>query len=250
MQRAKDEVARLNGVVSGSPSTAASDGGPPWRKKPVATTANSTPRQATAADRKQQLKQLAEMGVAIPDEFRKEMAMAGDWETLSQRVIYNDIKQEEDSKDFKSERSTIAARKRRHETLEEDEEAEERVNRKAWGSNTRAYPDAGGNGEEDLDSLLQNTMVIKRDAPLTDDSKSRNGRAIKQPAEAEQPQTEGTMRPEIPLIKKEDSDPGGCVLSSVPSPNEPREATGKTEDEPTEPGVVFKKRKARQIRQR
>ena len=41
------------------------------------------------------------MGVAIPEEFRREMAMAGDWQTLSERAIYDDVKEDEHRKDFK-----------------------------------------------------------------------------------------------------------------------------------------------------
>ena len=244
-------MARLNGVVSGSSSTIVGDGSTPWKKKPIATSANSTPRQATAADRKQQLKQLAEMGVAIPDGFRKEMAMAGDWETLSQRVIYDDVKQEEDSKGFKPEGSTTVVGKRRHETLEDEEEAEEKVARKAWGSSTRSYPGVDAGGEDDLDSLLQNTRAIKReDGVPIDDSKLKNRLSIVPPPEAEPPQTVGTSLPDAPLIKKEDSETSGTFPTNTSNLGELGEASTKTEDERTEPGIVFKKRKTKQIRQR
>lgn len=43
--------------------------------------------QATPAQRKQQLAQLAEMGVSIPEEFRPDMAMAGEWQVTSERII-------------------------------------------------------------------------------------------------------------------------------------------------------------------
>ena len=209
------------------------------------------PRQATAADRKQQLKQLAEMGVAVPDEFRKEMAMAGDWETFAQRIVYNDVKQEADSKDSKPEGSTTVVPKRRHDTLEEDDEAEERVARKAWGSTTRTYPDARGTGDDDLDSLLQNTRLIKReDGVSCDDSNPKNALTIEQLAEVEVPQAEGALVHKAPLIKKESSDPSATVSTATPHLGEPGEASIKTEDGSTESGIVFKKRKVKQTRHR
>jgi U1 zinc finger len=80
-QRAKDEVARLNGVV-----------GP---NKPLALSASSAKKppppapkkQATVEERKRQMEQLAAMGVAIPEEYRRDVAMAGDWQFVSRTVI-------------------------------------------------------------------------------------------------------------------------------------------------------------------
>ena len=34
--------------------------------------------------------QLADMGVAIPEEYRRDMALAGDWQTTSVKVIRDD----------------------------------------------------------------------------------------------------------------------------------------------------------------
>lgn len=212
--------------------------------------ANSILRQVTPADRKQQLKQLAEMGVAIPEEFRREMAMAGDWQTLSERAICDDVKQDEDSKDFKLSGISMGVRKRKYEGQEE-EEADENVARKAWGSTTRTYPSAAGNGKDDLDSLLENTKVTKRDdgAP-NDDSPSKKALATQQPVEAELPKTEDTPLSEVPSIKKEKSDTSGIFSASSTNFDSVEGASIKTEDEPTDAGIVFKKRKAKQIRQR
>ena len=38
-------------------------------------------------DRKRQMAQLAALGVAVPEEFRKELAVAGDWTTVSMKRI-------------------------------------------------------------------------------------------------------------------------------------------------------------------
>ncbi|KAF1814332.1 hypothetical protein P152DRAFT_413039, partial [Eremomyces bilateralis CBS 781.70] len=73
--RAKSEVARLDALVSGgAPSSSKAEGviGRTERDR-------ERPRQATTEERKRQMAQLAEMGVAVPEEFRGEMAMAGEW---------------------------------------------------------------------------------------------------------------------------------------------------------------------------
>ena len=216
----------------------------------MAALANSALRQATPADRKQQLKQLAEMEVAIPEEFRREMAMAGDWQTLSERAIYDDLKQEDDGKEFKPDALNIGVRKRKFEGQEEGEEAEERVARKAWGSTTRTYPSVGGDVEDDLDSLLKSTKVTKpEDGALNEDAKL-TGLAAQPPVEAESLKTENAPFSRVPLIKKEDSDTGGVLSTNIPDLGDLGETSIKTEDGPTDTGVVFKKRKAKQIRQR
>ena len=250
-QRAKDEVARLNAVVSGSSSAAASQGGAPWRRKPIVESANSTMRQATPADRKQQLKQLAEMGVAIPEEFRREMAMAGDWQTLSQRAVLDDVKQEEDSKESKSEILNRGVRKRRYEGQEEDEEAEAKLAKKAWGSTTRIYPSIGGDGDDGLDSLLQNTTVVKREGgePI-EGLRSKNLPVTQIPEKLGMPKTQDGLFAQVPLIKKEDSENSGIPPIDVPGVNSVEDSAVKTENEASDTGIVFKKRKAKQIRQR
>ena len=217
---------------------------------------NSTSRQATPTDRKQQLKQLAEMGVAIPEEFRREMAMAGDWQTLSQRVVFDDVKQEEDRKDSKPDGLDIGVRKRRYEGQEEDEEMEAKLAKKAWGSSTRTYPDIGGSGDDDLESLLRNTTVLKQgfspsvQAPITNERST-----APQSADAERSSMDGTLLPQVQSIKKEDSENGGIlavdkIAAEAPGPDESEALSIKTEIENEDTGIVFKKRKAKPIRQR
>ena len=236
--------------MSGPSTAAAGDGGAPCKKKTAAAPANNTSRQATPADRKQQLKQLAEMGVAIPDEFRREMAMASDWQTLSERVVYSDVKQEEDSKAFKSDVLTVGVRKRKHEGQEEDEE-EGKAARKAWGSATRTYPGGGGSEGDDLDALLRNTKVMKReDGVHNEGSMFNTGSAAQEPVETEQPKTDGTLLPEEPSIKEENTDTIGILSMNGSNIGDSGELSIKTEDAPADTGIVFKKRKAKQIRQR
>jgi len=148
-ERAKSEVARLNGLVSGSGPGEGSSfsnfgrGPTPTIPKP----------QATASQRKQQLAQLAEMGVSIPDEFRGEMAMAGEWQVTSERLIDSS-----ESSEKNLDALGFGVRKR---VIEEDDEAEGGMEAKKtrWGSTLRAHPDR----EDDLDlDLLLRMSTSKR----------------------------------------------------------------------------------------
>ena len=117
---------RLNGVVSGS---GPKGGSAPWERRPgIPPPSVGGNQQATPADRKRQLAQLAEMGVAVPEDFRREMAMAGDWQTTSERLVYdNDFVKKEDGDDVKADGLNIGVRKRKFEGLEEEAEAGETV---------------------------------------------------------------------------------------------------------------------------
>lgn len=194
-QRAKDEVNRLNGVVSGvgglesaGPgvtirSSSTSGGNTPWTRQNTAYPSSSiaaanTARQPTPAERRQQLSQLADLGIAVPEEFRREMAMAGEWQVVSERVLHesgvkDEHKKEEgcDEEKMKSgpEGINIGVHKRKYNNEAEEEDEVTRTmmgGRKAWGSMIQTYSaavgDALGSAQEDLDSLLGNTQLHRR----------------------------------------------------------------------------------------
>jgi len=235
-ERAKSEVARLNGLVSGggmnATSSSSSSGfgrGPaPSMPKP----------QATPSQRKQQLAQLAEMGVSIPDEFRPEMAMAGEWQVTSERII------EPEDGEKKPDALALGIRKR---VLDEEELEAAEIKKRRWGSTYRTHPTEEDNG--DLDALLGN-VTRKGKEPAMTVAKEEPKREIK-----EEPEEGGTQvapaqdskeyKPDG--IKREPSDGETAISFALP----PLDATLKDEgDEPSVPGVVFKKRKAKNIRQK
>jgi len=167
--RAKAEVARLNGIVSGGGSSR--NGGPMTAQAPVQGTKSS------AEERKRQLQQLADLGVAVPKEYRKQMAMAGDWETVAVRQI----KQEDE---VKPDVLNVGLRKRKYEGQEEEEEAVETVVRKGWGSTTRVYPGSSGGQVEDIAALMKGGLpevnmedetVVKTEADVIDVGDADNG---------------------------------------------------------------------------
>lgn len=246
-QRAKNEVDRLNGVVSGTRPDA---GGPPWQRSSAIPGPGLVNRQATPADRKKQLQQLAEMGVSVPEDYRREMAMAGDWQTTSQRLIYDDVKKEEANEDSKGSVLNVGVRKRKFEGQEEEEEAGETVVRRGWGSTTRAYPGADA-ADDDLDSLLKTTKpsLQRRDDPLPTNS-------YEQAVLAEQHQADSKVEDadisahEARTVKHEESLDTSTILQDVTHQSSTGDAPIKHEDEAPDPVILFKKRKARPMRQK
>ncbi|KAK3671157.1 hypothetical protein LTR78_008958 [Recurvomyces mirabilis] len=184
-QRAKDEVARLNGLVDGKGKVATAGGGSEISglKDLGRTNATSAPAASTAAQRKLHAEQLAALGVELPEELKKEVTGVGGWQTISERVIEDEqpsmslagIKAEEDSKDdIDADGVFRGVRKRQVEG--EDEEEQDRARRKAWGSSVRKYP--GGNGgaaDEDLDALLGGVGKSKSGEIKTEDGEEGKG---------------------------------------------------------------------------
>ncbi|KAI5299528.1 hypothetical protein KEM56_003171 [Ascosphaera pollenicola] len=234
--RAKNEIERLKGLVSGS-------GGDTVKKHTAAAAAAPAPvtvtpaSAATLAERKSQMVQLAEMGVAIPDEFRKEMAMVGDWTVVSGTV------EDEEAKRNAAEaaRLNVGVRKRK---VPEGEEEEEVVVKKGWGSKFKRLP--GDEDEQDLDSLLAMTSSLAKTKKKKTEREDQAKPEVKEENEnsvhvkKESPESDGQDG-----AKEEKSE----KLSISDIPEEPKTET-KTENSPPEevPTVVFKKRKAKQIR--
>lgn len=158
-QRAKDEVARLNGLVSGKaqPSSAASPHAPAAAPKPKSTAPSASSGPASVAERKRQMEQLAAMGVAIPEEYRRDLSIASEWSTVSEKPVYSrSVKSaQQDEDDDGDDSKAFGVRKRKL----DDEEEQEKAMPKAWGSRFKSYPGAKGNSEEDLDALLSGTTT-------------------------------------------------------------------------------------------
>jgi hypothetical protein len=213
--RAQAEVARLNGLVPDAskttPSVATGSGGaaPTYEKRPE--------KKATLEDRKKQWEQLAAMGIALPDQARADLGLAGDWKTVSEKVI-GEVNEDGE---FKASALNKGVRKRQLDEEEEEREAagELITKRKGWGHTYKSFPGSKG-GEDDVESLL-----VKK-APQLDMA------SIKQ--------EDG--------LKKEESreEEAGTTLQDIPTAEEAAEAAVKREADANAPAaqaVVFKKRK-------
>lgn len=242
--RAKSEVARLNGLVSGagaggSLSELAYGRGPaPSLPKP----------QATPSQRKQQLSQLAEMGISIPDEFREEIAMAGEWQVASERIV-----DPTEGGDKRPEAIGFGIRKRTAPAEEEGEAMEAKKRR--WGSAYRTHPAADDDG--DLEALLCNITRMGKDIAIIPEIK-KEGKEIKVNIEEEteasvpaghesagHPWSDGVEK--VAGIKREPSDGEVTLPITSTSPNTSIKHNG---DDHGATGVIFKKRKAKNIRQK
>lgn len=199
-------------------------------------------------ERKKQMAQLAEMGVSIPEEFRGDMSLAGEWQTMSVRVI--EPENEDGTKEEKGKSGVgIGVRKRKHEGRDYDEDGEhghepERFVSKTWGQRTKEYPGAHGD-DEDLDALLESTTNVKKVKPSEPDERK---------AETEESKEEAGDAPD-PTQSKDGDDsadvfPNPETTSQVKQEGPSDSAASAVKGDPEEPesGVVFKKRKPKTIR--
>ncbi|KAH8731007.1 hypothetical protein GQ44DRAFT_746382 [Phaeosphaeriaceae sp. PMI808] len=212
--RAQAEVARLNGLVPSEPkastSVATGSGGSPptYVKRPE--------QKATLEDRKKQWEQLAAMGVVLPDEARGDLAIAGDWKTVTKQVIGEVTEDGE----FKALALNKGVHKRKLDEAEEErKEAGELITkRKGWGHTYKSFPGSKG-GDDDIESLLQ-----------------------KKPA---QPDLAETRNGAYELKKEEPTQGAEKALQDIPTEQEAeaKVAIKNEEDASAAPAVVFKKRK-------
>ncbi|OQE42869.1 hypothetical protein PENCOP_c003G00677 [Penicillium coprophilum] len=229
-QRAKTEVERLRQAVGGGSSTdkdSAKGSAPPAPK--------FTERPASLEERKKQMAQLVAMGVAVPQEFRADMALAGDWQTTSETTV-------EVQQGLEGPTKSIGIRKRKLEGEEEDEHAPEPIVNKGWGSRMRLYP--GAQEDEGLDDLLASTKDIKRTKTYIPKVElDEQEEVIGQPtliAKTDDNPPKKEPRETNESIKVKTEEP---TQSSVEPAFEE-----KPQSEDAAPGVVFKKRKPKTMR--
>ncbi|KAF1984785.1 hypothetical protein K402DRAFT_335921 [Aulographum hederae CBS 113979] len=234
-QRAKDEVARLKGTASSaSPGPGVGASAPKelqWNKTP--TFAAPQPKGPVSLDeRKRQMQQLADMGVAVavPEQFRPEMAMAGEWHVVSQKPVYS--KREENMEDVKPEARAMGVRKRKAPD-DDEEDAHTILKKKGWGATYKSYPGAKGTADgEDLDALFAGGMAaapikmeedVKTEADVKEEEDD-DGYTVPNPTETTQvPATD-------PVAVKTEEDIKTETLAKI-EPAEP------------DPKVLFKRRK-------
>ncbi|KAI0391850.1 hypothetical protein F5Y17DRAFT_387309 [Xylariaceae sp. FL0594] len=239
--RAKREIDRLNGIHHPPPPTYAS----------ASTSSSSSSSNPNAIpviqQRQQQWEQLAELGVDLPTEIRKDMAMPGEWQVTSTRII-NDAPPPPPTP---STSDTPHSRKRVKEEEDDDEEDHEDSVRnlfkkpRKWGRDARH---AGDVDDAELDALLSAPLVTKPQPP------------IKEEKEEKEVKEEEVKREGFVMIKKEEPDDANELLSAPPTTTndidgQETKATVKEEEEkpvaePELPAVVFKKRKPKNVRQK
>ena len=233
-ENAKREVARLNALVSGGGGAAASSStAPPMSvAKPELKKGErwgSSKRELTEDERKRQMKELEGLGVAMPEQFRGDLALPGEWTVVAVEEpmsVKEKVKRElveEREKELKEEE-----RKRKWDEMDEDEKVI-----KSFKIQERSYPGAQHDGEDtNVKPLFAKKGTEKVEMSAI---KGEEGENAKLEAGA--------------TVKRErvESPPGVAIGTE-----EVADATVKTEEDapPASDGVVFKKRKAKSMRKK
>lgn len=245
-QRAKDEVARLNNLVGGKDAGSAAL---PPGSKPTSSSrapAFAPPQLSADAQRKAHAEQLVSLGVALPENLKREVTGVGGWQTVSEQVVPSegdrlrdlvDVKSEREGEEHKGSGVNKEGNKRRAD--DEDDELEEQQDsrkRKTWGSRIKEYPGTSGNDVgEDLDALISG--IAKKKAAF----KAQESNAGTEAMVA----TNGAARqtPDGPLLDSQDT------VKTEPYTDEPDNADVKQEENESAitapPVVIFKKRKSK-----
>ena len=103
------------------------------------------------------------MGIQVPGEVRGDLALAGQWQTVSRQVVEEPI----------TEKSLSHGVRKRKVDEEEDTEppvADRLSRRKNWGSSTKHYP---SQQISDLDALLSIKPILKSDASTAETKTKR-----------------------------------------------------------------------------
>lgn len=248
--RAKAEVERLNGLVGGKKSDGVVrvDG-----LKDLGGSARTAPPTLSAAQqRKAHAEQLAALGVELPEALKREVTGVGGWETVSERVVEEDVPAERSlagilkrENEMKTEVdgegevvSSRGVRKRKADEEEEEEREAERVRRKAWGSRIKMYPGSGGDGdgevggEGDLEVLLSGVSAKRKKVKAEEeDVKLEDGEAQ---AVKEESAADDEIKPVRPVLDNDAEAEAAAVKD---------ETQADKIDAP--PVVFFKKRKAK-----
>ncbi|KAI5460459.1 hypothetical protein BGZ63DRAFT_404928 [Mariannaea sp. PMI_226] len=228
---AKREIARITGNwdefnASESSSSKAADGA-------------RHDQPANAQQLSRQREQLAELGVAVPDGFRPEMAIPGEWTVTATKIIGEKREEthgDDEEKKPDGEQLASAIRKRAPSEDKEEEKAVQNLFKKPrrWGRDSRAMPSEEDN---DLDALLSASTF----RPVGSET---SGDLVKK--------EEGEDLESKTDIKRED---GASDEPSVDVKKETLEQEPSIKPEPDagESGItpiVFKKRKPKGIRQK
>ncbi|KAF2856079.1 U1 zinc finger domain-containing protein [Plenodomus tracheiphilus IPT5] len=219
--RAQAEVARLNGLVSStsSPSVAAGTGG-------AATFEKRPEKKATVEDRKRQWEQLVAMGITVPDAARGDLAIAGEWKTVSEEVV-GEVNEDGE---FKVTALNKGVRKRKIDEEEEEREAAGEIitKKKGWGHKFKTFP-GSKSADDDIESLLGKKPIQATQEPEVKREDSE-GQGVK--AEREDDTTAKTLQ-DIPTAEEAEAQD---AATAVKQEEDPPAA-------PVTPAVVFKKRK-------
>jgi hypothetical protein len=157
------------------------------------------------------------MGVALPAAARGDLAIAGEWKTVSREVV-GEVNEDGE---FKATTLNKGVRKR---AIDEDEEEQKAAGelitkRKGWGHTYKSFP-GSKDGDDDIESLLGKKTQPDLKKEDTDDG-------VKAEVKGE---TDTQALHDIPTAEEAEAKAAEAAVK-------------KEEDAPAAPAVVFKKRK-------
>jgi hypothetical protein len=177
------------------------------------------------------------MGVAMPSDFRPEMAMPGEWTVTKTTIIE---KRDADGEITVEGKATGVRKREETEEQKEEEEAMRSLFKKPrrWGHDSKTMPD---DEDESLDALLSTAVPLKAEA------------AEERPAVKKEEDIDESDSAEAKLPKEEDIHIKGEPNAEAQGQEQfvKREPVVKPEEEEELSGitpVVFKKRKPKGIR--
>lgn len=173
--------------------------------------------------------QLAEMGITVPDEYRGDLALAGDWQTVAQRPIAR-------NGGVPSESLSTGVRKRKVEEVDEEETSNVQfTTRKTWGSTTKTYPGTGSGSDSALNDLLSRGTLPKKE-PLPEIKSEPNDQT-----------DDGKKEPAVGVVVNDDTteDDKSVVKKEIESLKSSTSDSHGLKEGDVAPEVIFKKRKPR-----
>lgn len=251
-ERAKREIDRLNGIVA------------PKNNNNTSASGKSSGGTQNKEERARQAEQLAALGVALPQEFRSELAMPGEWSVTSTTIVEdNNNPDDEDEQAGANKARGMHKRERTEEQLEHEEAVKGLFKKpRRWGRDSRGLAE----GSEDLDALLSGGLVVKK--MDEEDEEVKQEEDDQRPVKDEGVEEEGGGVKEedgIQNVKKEPEEDSGPIPTDIkaedgkeaalPTLSDGTNIKSEAGEKPSEaaadvPVVAFKKRKAKNIRQK
>ena len=158
------------------------------------------------------------MGVALPEEARQDMGMAGDWKVVTKKVVGEVNEQGQ----FEEKQLNKGVHKRKIDETEEDRIAAEGLitKKKGWGQTYKTFPGSkGNNDDDDLEALFG----VKKTPEVKEESRVKTEDPVKDEDDTK------TLQ-DIPTKEEAEANAAAAPVKQE-------------EDTPAAPAVVFKKRK-------
>jgi hypothetical protein len=255
-ENAKREVARLNALVGGSgdgfsttptPLPALSVAKPELSK---GTRWGVAKRELTAEEKKKQMKELEALGVAMPEEFRGDLALPGEWTTVAIEEGPKPLTEKEmlrkELAEARKKEVEEAERKRKWDELDEDEKE-----LRGFRIQQKTYPGANGGDQEEVD--FKGLFKMRGRGKKEEESKGDAMKPVAFKVKKEEKEEEAKDEEEKgPVVKREREQTPPGIDVKVEVDEEAAAAVKKEEEEAPAvgSGLVFKKRKVKTMRKK